>query len=943
MKTKLHFVLSLAIFLIVFSASGQNSSLKKIASNKNAGIISKLHLEKSSIDMFELNMRSLKQNIATAKLRTLKNTSGETTISLPTKTGSFESFRIYEAPVFSPSLAKKYPNIKSFVGIGIDNPKARLRMSVSHLGIETMVTYLDKPTLYMQPISKGSNQYILYDEKDKTLHAPSFDCGTLDVINTSLNKTSSIKVNEGGANNQTLQKFRIAISTTAEYTAYHYVSDSIADALAAINATLSRVNEIFETDMAATFELVDATQLIYTDATTDPYSDANIGTDTNNADNTDGWNLQLQNTLSQELGATINDANAAYDIGHLFGATGGGGNAGCIGCVCDNDTASTMDKNKGSGYTSPADGIPEGDTFDINYVVHEIGHQMGANHTFAYSSGEQTGVNSEPGSGTTIMAYAGVADPAQNNIQTNSDAYFHYQSIKQILNNLNTKSCQIFTPISNNPPIANAGSNYKIPAGTPYILKGSATDSDSGDVLTYCWEETDSGLVNYTNFGPTLTSGPMNRSLPPTTSPNRYIPRLSSVLNGDIEQTNPGLGSDWETVANVHRFLNWALTVRDRNTSNPSGGQSSYDTMQIEVLAGTVGQPVGPFEVTSQATSGISWVQGNTETITWNVANTNDVAGINTQFVNILLSTDDGVNFDTILKSNTPNDGTENITVPNMAAPFCRIMIEPVGNIYYAVNPVDFAIGYTVTTTCSQQFPSNSNLNLSIPDGTGVNQSGSTLTNTINIPAGGAINDIKVNVDVSHTYIGDLIVTLTHPNGITSVNLWERNCNSDPSNTDFDIIFQDGANSIFCDNPTVGTYRPASSLSAFDGLDVSGTWTLSITDNYIGDTGTLNDWYMEFCTTTATLNNPESMEFQTLNVFPNPNKGSFTVSLNEVGSQTIDIHAFDLRGRLISKKSYNNKTNHFYETIDLNNVQPGMYLLNVSDGIRQSTKKIIIE
>ena len=943
MKTKLHFVLSLTMFLIVFSALGQNSSWKKITTHKNTEIVSKLRLDKKDVAVFELNMGSLKHDISTAKLRTLKNNSvGETVINLPTKNGAFESFKIYEAPVFSSSLAKKYPNIKSYVGIGFDDPKARLRMSVSHLGIETMVTYLDKPTFFMQPISKGSNQYILYDKFDRNAPVPAINCGILDVKNLSPNKSKKIKVNEGGANDQTLQKFRIAISTTGEYTAYHYVSDSIADALAAINATLNRVNEIFETDMAVTFELVDATQLIYTNASTDPYSDANIGTDKANADNLNGWNLQLQNTLSQQLGATINDANAAYDIGHLFGASGGGGNSGCIGCVCNDDTSSTMDKNKGSGYTSPSNGMPEGDAFDVNYVVHEIGHQMGASHTFAYVT-ESAGVNSEPGSGSTIMAYAGIADPAQNNIQSQSDAYFHYQSIKQILNNLKTKSCQTKTALSNNPPIANAGSDYKIPAGTPYLLKGSATDSDSGDVLTYCWEETDSGQVDYTNFGPSLTTGPMNRSLPPSISPNRYIPRLSSVLNGDIQQTNPGLGSDWETVANVHRFLNWALTVRDRTTSNPIGGQSSYDTMQIEVIAGTVSQPVGPFEVTSQATSGISWVEGTTETITWSVANTNDAAGINTQSVNILLSTDGGLNFNTVLKSNTPNDGTENITVPNLAAPFCRIMVVPVGNIYYAVNPVDFSIGYTVNTTCNQQFASNPNLNLSIPDGIGANQPGSSVSSSINVPAAGTISNIKVNVDISHTYIGDLIVTLTHPNGSTRVNLWERNCNSNPSNTNFDVIFQDGATSVLCADPTVGTYRPASSLSAFNGLDISGTWTLTITDNYNGDTGVLNDWYMEFCTTTTTLVHPINTGLQTLSVFPNPNKGRFTVSLNTLDSQYIDINVFDLRGRLIISKSYINTTNHFNETVDLHNLQSGMYLLNVSDGFSQATKKIIIE
>ncbi|WP_166962564.1 zinc-dependent metalloprotease [Yeosuana marina] len=937
MKAKLHYVFSFAIFLIAFSTFGQNSSWKEIKNNLENKTLSKLGLEKSKVHVFEINMTSLKQAVSTSKLRTNKTKDKKTTISLPSHNGKLETFNIFESPVLSPSLALKYPNIKSYVGIGVDNPQAHLRMSVSPQGVQTMISYTDRSTIFMQPVSKNSNKYVLYNRTSKDNLDNRFKCETLDNPNNYFNKksiTSKTSINEGGANNQTLQKFRLAISTTAEYTAYHddgdpLNGDAVADALAAINATLTRVNEVFETDMAVRFELVDATQLIYTDSTTDPYSDANVGASDTNFDSLDGWSLQLQNTLTSVIG------NFTYDIGHLFGATGGGGNAGCIGCVCENDPPGDYDHKKGSGFTSPGNGIPEGDTFDINYVAHEIGHQMGANHTFAYAT-EGYNVNSEPGSGSTIMAYAGIT--GTDDIQANSDAYFHYHSIRQILDNLTTKSCQTTTPISNNPPSANAGNDYKIPAGTPYILKGAATDTDSGDVLTYCWEEIDSGKVDHLNFGPTLTSGSMNRSLPPSTSPNRYIPRLSSVLVGDIEQTNPGLGSDWETVASVDRFLNWALTVRDRNTSNSISGQSSYDTMQIEVIDGTVSQPVGPFEVTSQTTSGINWTQGNTETITWNVANTDDVTGINTSNVNILLSTDGGNNFDTVLKTNTPNDGTENITVPNIAAPFCRIMVEPVDNIYYAVNPIDFAIGYTITTTCNQQFLSSSNLDLPIQDG-------QETVSTINIPNNGAISNIKVHVNVTHSFISDLKVVLKHPNNTTESTLWEKNCFKSTGYADFNITFEDGSSTVSCASPTEGTYIPATPLSVFNGLDISGNWTLSIIDDSTGDVGVLNDWSLEFCSTTTTLNTPESTELQTLSVFPNPNKGEFTVSLkpNLLESNHIDIAVFDLRGRQVFKKNFKDISNLFYEKINLNNIQSGMYILNVSDGIRNSTKKLIIE
>ena len=104
-------------------------------------------------------------------------------------------------------------------------------------------------------------------------------------------------------------------------------------------------------------------------------------------------NLELQNNLNANLtgvATTLAANNAVYDIGHLFGASGGGGNAGCIGCVCVSPTANNQ-AQKGSGYTSPSAGLPQGDTFDIDYVAHEYGHQFGGNHTFTTSVRRQCG------------------------------------------------------------------------------------------------------------------------------------------------------------------------------------------------------------------------------------------------------------------------------------------------------------------------------------------------------------------------------------------------------------------------------------------------------------------------------------------------------------------------------------------------------------------------
>ncbi|WP_372756970.1 reprolysin-like metallopeptidase [Mariniflexile sp.] len=1024
MKAKLHYVFSIAMFLIVFSVTSQNSYWRKNESVKDTKALSKLNLEKNKTHSFELDMASFKSTLRSTISRNSKSKEKSTLISIPSDESSFETFKIYEASVFSPELAEKYPNIKSYVGISTDNPGARLRMSVSPQGVQTMITYTDKPDVFMQPTSKGANEYVLYKRTSKTNKSNSFYCKTFEDTSDAFNKNSTISktsLNEGGANNQELKKFRIAISVTGEYTAYHNDNndlngDAVADALAAINATLSRVNEVFETDMAVTFELIDATELIYTNAATDPYSNANIGANEDNFNNTNGWSLQLQNNLTNVIG------NDAYDIGHLFGATGGGGIAGCIGCVCTNDTASTTDHNKGSAFTSPSNGIPEGDTFDIDFVIHEIGHQMGANHTFAFNT-EGSGVNSEPGGGSTIMAYAGIE--GLNNVTLNSDAYFHYHSIRQILNTLANKSCYTTETITNNSPVANAGPNYYIPAGTAYVLKGSATDADSADNLTYCWEQIDSGLVNYLNFGPDLTAGSTNRSLPPSSDSNRYIPKLTSVLAGKTTQTNPTIDSDWETVSTVARNLNWALTVRDRNPSNPSGAQSSFDTMMITVEA------VTPFTVSNP----VSWAQGSNVTINWVVGQTTN-STINCQNVNIKLSTDGGATFPTIIASNTPNDGIHTITVPSIPdTTTARILIEAANNIFYDVSDFDFSIsteqdffiveetldpiacngtsvtfhfeyvtanGFSENTVFSASGnPGNSTVTFSP---TNLSTSGSvtmTISDLTDIPLGdypititgnstsktknkevnlsfnnsvcesvgntefststtgvtfNTINNlntgkpsgysnykaISTNVNREGTY--DLTVRVDTDGDFTTTTKvwidWNQNCSFDDSGEEYDLgNIRNVSNGTTGDSPLSITV-PATAVLGSTIMRISTKFRddglPTACDN--GFDGEVEDYSINVSPTLAI----EEFGFENFKIFPNPNQGTFSVQLNGSLERSINMDVFDIRGRHIYNKSYQN-AGDFYEEIKLNNVQSGIYILIATDGIRKSSKKIIIE
>lgn len=754
-------ILRLGFLLCMFLQSNvgftQNNDWTKKETVTDTETVSKLNLSQQKVHFFELNFETFKQRLSNAPLRgTALNSS--TLIEVPGIDGKLESFKMYEAPVFSPELAADFPNIKSYVGYSEENYGAQLRMSVSHKGVQTMISYLNKPTLFMQPSGNDVISYVAYTRDARIGTLGGFNCTTIDEIQGRF--ADDLGIEPEDANDQVLRTFRIAISVTGEYTAYH--GGAVADAMAGINATMLRVNAIFETDMAVTFEVIANNQdIIFTNANTDPYSNASVGTDSANSNNTNGWGIQVQNVLTNT--GTI--GNAAYDIGHLFGATGGGGNAGCIGCVCEDDTASNTDKNKGSAYTSPSNGVPEGDTFDVDYVAHEIGHQMGGNHTWAFST-EGTGVNAEPGSGSTVMAYAGIT--GANNVQSNSDPYFHYYSIKQILDNLVVRTCwnaNNSPMLANNPPNASAGNNQVIPQGTAYILRGTATDAD-GDVLTYCWEQTDSGQVTNTSFGPTQTTGSMNRSLSPTTTPNRYIPKLSSVQSGQLTQTNPTINSPWETVATVNRTMNWALTVRDREpTATGLGGQSSFDLMSIQVTTAA-----GPFTVSSQSTN-VSWEMGTNQTVMWNVANT-DVAPVSTTNVNILLSTDGGNTFPITLASNVPNDGLHTVTVPvTSATSQARIIVEGAGNIFFAMNSSnftlvesDFALVFADNDETACQ-PAAAVYTFTYNAFNGF--SGTTTFSTLNLPAGAnaAFNPVDASVD------GTMVtLTISGTAGVTSGN-----------------------------------------------------------------------------------------------------------------------------------------------------------------------------
>ncbi|SDH88518.1 Por secretion system C-terminal sorting domain-containing protein [Chryseobacterium taeanense] len=800
---------------------GQTDRLWSAGSEKTT---SEIFENKSNIinpRIYSLDINGLKNVLAKAPKRLAAGEKSEIIISFPNAEGKMENFKIRENSNFDPQLAAKYPDIKSYVGEGLENSSSTVYFSVSPLGLSSMEIYGDKSAVFIEPYTKDLSTYVVYKKSDKKDNLDKFECTVLDVAQKGAATSSDITARPN-ADDAKLRTFRLALSCTGEYTAYF--GGTKANALAAMNNTMTRVNGVFEKDFSARMVLISNNDsVIYTSASSDPYSSAS---------QMNNWNSQLQSTLTSVIG------EANYDIGHLFGATGGGGNAGCIGCVCTNGS-------KGSGYTSPADGIPSGDNFDIDYVAHEMGHQFGGNHTFSMSN-EGTGANMEPGSGSTIMGYAGITS---QDIQQHSDAFFHAISIQQITNNIKAKTCPVSTNTGNSIPTANAGSDYTIPKGTPFMLTGTGTDAN-GDSLTYIWEQMDNASSSQTGSSSaasaTKSSGPTFRSWTPQTSPVRYFPRMASVLAGAT--TTAGSEITVEALSNVARTYNFRFTVRD----NRAGGSGNNSDDAVITVNGTA----GPFSVSSQ-NSATTYTGGTSQTVTWNVAGTT-ANGVNAANVDILWSTDSGNTWTTLL-AGTPNDGSQAVTIPNSSTTTGRIMVKGSNHIFFDVNNANITVNAgsgTADTTA--------------PTAPTLTASGTTSTST-NLSWSGATDNVAVTG--YNVYQGTSLIGSTASTSYTVTSLT-------PSTTySFSVRAKDAAGNISSSSNTVSVTTLAGSTVSYCSASATNT-----ADERIGNVkfGTINN------TSTGTSGYEDFTSVST-----SVTRGtSYTISVTPVWTSTIYSEAY---------------------------------------------------
>ncbi len=896
----------LFLFFLLFWANISFAQQNELWNKVEKSVVNFSRLQKNTTlekyQTFELNLKDFKKDMRNAPLESVDIESSKFKMQFPDEKGKLVAFWVKEAPVMDSDLAKKFPNNKSYIGYGVEDNSLNIRFSVNVLGLYAMIIDKNRQVQYIDPIGQNRNFYKIFNRGDLSVEENDFQCH----VEKSLALGKMTLDNDFiYPNDLKLRTYRLALAATGEYSQFQLDISGIDQStttdeekkevvLAAMTIAITRVNAIFENDMAIRMQLVsNNTDIIFLDADTDPYT------------NSDGSAMldQNQNTCDNEIGTTN------YDVGHVF-STGGGGVAWLAGACKNGD--------KAGGVTGSS--IPTGDNFYYDFVAHELGHQFGANHTFNGNTGICTDIERneptavEPGSGSTLMAYGGFCAP--QNVQEHSGLYFHAISIDEMWTNITTggSNCATETNLTSNlnTPTANAGNDFAIPKSTAYKLIGQGSDAD-GDPITFGWEQLDNE-INSVPPSDTDTNGTIYRSWEPITSNIRYLPKLGTVNSGSLSST-------WEVTPSVGRKMNFNLTVRD---NNKQAGQIAMDAMVI-----TVSDAAGPFIVTSQNTTGIVWTSGNSENITWDVAGTNS-NGINTSTVNILLSIDGGETYPTVLASNVPNNGSQNIIVPDLLAPSCKIMVEAVGNLFYSLNQNSFSIG-EFTTECTTYI--STDVPKDIPD-----NDTNGIISTIDVVVDNPIVDVNVSVSLTHTWIDDITLILESPEG-TRVKLISGECGS---NEGMDVTFDDEGDVLICGNlPAIsGIIKPEEPLLNFFSESPIGVWKLITIDNAPDDNGTIDSWSLELCTS-----QPLGVDFGELTnfaLYPNPSHGEINISfLKDVNK--VEMTLYDLLGRKINEKLYTKPTQSFDEIIDFSHIAKGIYILRIKNGNHFSSKKIQLQ
>jgi hypothetical protein len=636
------FLLFLSLILINFTLQAESLWQEKSTQAKSEQV-KPLRAMAGSARYMQIN-QSLLNSIFT-------HVNQPTEITLPLPNGLSVSVKLSPSPILSKDLAAQYPSFMAFQAQQVDQPENIGRFSISHLGLFGFFRYNNQWMLLSPRYQGEAEEYASYWYKDGHIESEKIRL-TADFLLTDTQLEEPELAQKSVTSGDTIRTYRLAISTTGKYT--QRLGGTAGNVVAELMNLVNRINQVLLVDVAIQFELVDNQDIIFFDDTSDPFTDSDAATD-----------IEInQDIIDQAIGSQN------YDIGHLLGTTGGG--LAYVGVACFKGL-------KAQGYSGIGD--LQGERFYIDLVAHELGHQLGASHSFnatdSLSCNEGARNNDsayEPGSGSTIMSYAGIC--GSQDLQNISDPYFHsfsIQNIRDYVESSSGQSCGVEVVIDNTPPQIQLMQNtYTIPANTPFVLNGNATDADD-DPLTYTWEQFDNGgtLGATSSLGELNSdngSNPLFRSYSPVNIPQRYFPQLSDVLAG---QTSQG-----EAYATTDRDMRFRLTARDNK-----GGVNQQD---LVITVTTANQ-------TFSVDSPIEWQGLSEQTVTWDIGETLN-APISCSNVDILLIADMDDPLETILLTQTPNDGQEIISVPNIDSIAARLVLRCSDNVFYALSAEAFSI-----------------------------------------------------------------------------------------------------------------------------------------------------------------------------------------------------------------------------------------------------------
>ncbi len=492
-----------------------------------------------------------------------------TLLTLPYPDGTDRLFRIEESPILAPELAARFPEIRTFVAQGIDDPTATARLSLTPLGFHAMVLSASG-TVFVDPYRRWNPGYVLsYFKSDARKAAKStFRCDVRDELlagghASDLLPDPQVITAKAAAGSQ-LRTYRLAVAGTGEYTTAVCAPNpaAVACALDAMAVSMNRVDG----DLRARGRDPDGDDRPTTTWSSTPTAPP-IRTPTATA--APCWERTRPTSTASSARPTTTSVTSSRPAGEAS-----------PNCRC------RAPANKARGVTGQPN--PVGDGFDVDYVAHEMGHQFGGAHTFNGTTSKCGGGNRsassayEPGSGITIMAYAGIC--GAEDLQPHSDDTFHTRSFDQIVafsTGATGSSCAGHSPRpATPPPTVNAGAAFTIPKQTPFTLTGSATDPD-GDALTYMWEEFDLGSAAPPNDRRRRGAA----DLPLVRAADRAEPHLPPPPGHPRQRRDPR-----RVDVDRNRTMTFRLTARDNRAG---GGGVNYASTTVTVVTAA-----GPFAVT---------------------------------------------------------------------------------------------------------------------------------------------------------------------------------------------------------------------------------------------------------------------------------------------------------------------------------------------------------